>query len=121
MAELDRIGWEDEPSEKTPIDSGNLKQMENNTEKYVKEEIAESLEITRITTIVDEEIKENTDYTISKSYTVGKNNLLVFFEGCLLKKDENYIEVGENNSTSTTIQFKDWDVPVGSKLEFIYK
>lgn len=33
--ELDRIGWEDAPSEQTPIDSGNLKQMENNTEKAI--------------------------------------------------------------------------------------
>ena len=30
--ELNRIGWEDAPSEQTPIDSGNLKQMENNAE-----------------------------------------------------------------------------------------
>lgn len=35
--ELDRIGWQDEPSEETPIDSGNLKQMENNTEKAINE------------------------------------------------------------------------------------
>lgn len=33
--ELDRIGWEDAPSEQTPIDSGNLKQMENNAEKAI--------------------------------------------------------------------------------------
>lgn len=35
--ELDRIGWEDAPSEQTPIDSGNLKQMENNTEIALRE------------------------------------------------------------------------------------
>lgn len=34
---LDRIGWEDEPSTNTPIDSGNLKKMEDNTEKAVNE------------------------------------------------------------------------------------
>lgn len=33
MIELERIGWKDEPSQETPIDSGNLNQMENNTEK----------------------------------------------------------------------------------------
>lgn len=32
---LNRIGWEDAPSEQTPIDSGNLKQMENNTENAI--------------------------------------------------------------------------------------
>lgn len=35
--ELKRIGWQDEPSEETPIDSGNLKQMENNTEKALQD------------------------------------------------------------------------------------
>ena len=35
--ELDRIGWEDEPSTKTPIDSGNLKKMEENTQKAITE------------------------------------------------------------------------------------
>lgn len=33
--ELNRIGWEDAPSEASPIDSGNLKQMENNTEDAI--------------------------------------------------------------------------------------
>lgn len=37
--ELNRIGWEDAPSEQTPIDSGNLKQMENNTEDAINEAI----------------------------------------------------------------------------------
>lgn len=35
--ELKRIGWKDEPSEDTPIDSGNLKQMENNTQEAITE------------------------------------------------------------------------------------
>ena len=34
---IQRIGWEDEPSEATPIDSGNLKAMEDNTEKAINE------------------------------------------------------------------------------------
>ena len=38
MAEvaLDRIGWKDEPDESTPLDSGNLKKMEDNFETFVK-------------------------------------------------------------------------------------
>lgn len=32
---LDKIGWKDEPSTDTPIDSGNLGKMEENTEKFV--------------------------------------------------------------------------------------
>lgn len=35
--ELNRIGWEDAPSEQTPLDSGNLKQMEQNTEDAINE------------------------------------------------------------------------------------
>lgn len=34
---LNRIGWEDAPSEQTPIDSGNLKQMENNAEDGIND------------------------------------------------------------------------------------
>lgn len=34
---IQRIGWEDEPSEATPIDSGNLKAMENNAENAINE------------------------------------------------------------------------------------
>ena len=34
--QLDRIGWKDEPSTDTPIDSGNLGKMEDNTEKFAK-------------------------------------------------------------------------------------
>ena len=36
---LNRIGWEDAPSEQTPLDSGNLKQMEQNTEDGINEAI----------------------------------------------------------------------------------
>ena len=43
--ELNRVGWEDEPSTKTPIDSGNLKQMENNTQETITklEELIEKI------------------------------------------------------------------------------
>lgn len=34
---LERIGWEDEPSTKTPIDSGNLKKMEENAQTVITE------------------------------------------------------------------------------------
>ncbi len=90
----------------TPINETNLNAMQ---------------EITRVAVTTAEEIEANTNYTLTKAYLVGKNNLFVFFEGTLLIKDENYIEVGTEETKSTTIQFKDWDVPVGSKIEFVYK
>lgn len=34
---MNRIGWKDEPSTDTPIDSGNLKQMEDNAEDAINE------------------------------------------------------------------------------------
>lgn len=74
---------------------------------------------TAITT--DNEITANTNYTIPIAYILGANMLEIFYEGCKLIKGENYIEVGTEGNESTTIQFKDWDVPSGSKLEFIYK
>ncbi len=33
--ELSRIGWKDEPSEETPIDSGNLKKSEENVQTAI--------------------------------------------------------------------------------------
>ena len=75
----------------------------------------------RIMIITPTEIKGNMQYTVPKKYYVGKSHLWIYFEGTLLIKDEHYIETGEADSESTTIQFKDWDVPKGSKLEFLYK
>lgn len=72
-----------------------------------------TISITKETTT--EEIVKNTNYTVPK-YTLGNASLSVFFEGCKLIKDVNYIEVD-----STHIQFKDWDVPAESNLEFIIR
>lgn len=90
----------------TPINETNLNVMQ---------------EITRVAVTTAEEIEANTNYTLTKAYLVGKNNLFVFFEGSLLIKGENYIEVETEGEESTIIQFKDWDVPIGSKIEFVYK
>ena len=66
-------------------------------------------------------ITQNTNYTVPQKYYVGKNDMQIFFEGCLLVKDINYIEVGTSGGESTKIQFKDWSVPTASKLEFLYR
>lgn len=68
----------------------------------------------KIISIVTEEIPQNTNYEVPTTYKVGTNSLSVYFEGCKLIKDKNYIEVDE-----THIQFKDWNVPVESNLEFV--
>ena len=62
--------------------------------------------------ITESEIEANTDYIVPE-YVVGGNSLLVYFEGCLLIKDVNYIEVD-----STHIKFNGWNVPAGSNLTF---
>lgn len=69
--------------------------------------------ITKETTT--EEIVKNTNYIVPK-YTLGNDSLSVYFEGCKLIKDINYIEVD-----TTHIQFKDWNVPNDSNLEFIVR
>lgn len=38
---LERVGWKDEPDETTPIDSDNLKAMEDNTENFVNKKVSE--------------------------------------------------------------------------------
>ena len=71
------------------------------------------IETTNIT--VEEEIPQNTNYLVP-SYKVGTNSLSIYFEGNKLIKDINYIEVD-----TTHIQFKDWNVPMGSNLEIIVR
>lgn len=100
------IEFKNLPDETTPIDADNL-----NAIQYTKR--------TLITTT--QEIAMNIAYTVPQKYHVGKNDMWIFFEGTLLIKDENYIETGVDGEESTAIQFLDWDVPVGSKLEFLYK
>lgn len=65
--------------------------------------------------LTTQEIAQNTNYTVPE-YTLGDDSLSVFFEGCKLIKEKNYIEVD-----STHIQFKDWTVPSGSNLEIIVR
>lgn len=108
--------YEVEPEEyegETPLSAEVLNEMQGNIE--------ESINGKRILATTTSEITQNTNYTVPQKYHVGKNDLWVFFEGTLLIKDENYIETGVDGEESTAIQFKDWDVPVGSKLEFLYK
>lgn len=100
------IIFENLPSKKTPIDADNL-----NAIQYTK----------RVLVTTNTEITANTNYTVPEKYYVGKNHLWIYFEGTLLIKNENYIETGVDGEESTAIQFLDWDVPIGSKLEFLYK
>lgn len=113
---IDGVTYEVEPEEyegQTPTSAEFLNDMENNVEESIngKKILVETTSI----------ITENTNYTVPQKYNVGKNDMWIYFEGMLLIKDENYIEVGTEGAESMLIQFKDWDVPVGSKLEFLYK
>lgn len=100
------IDFKNLPDTSTPLDADNLNEIQHTK---------------RILVTTTSEISANTNYTVPEKYYVGKNHLWIYFEGTLLIKDENYIETGVDGEESTAIQFKDWDVPVGSKLEFLYK
>lgn len=63
--------------------------------------------------VVETEIQQNTNYEVP---TYAANSLFVYLEGCKLIKDENYIEVD-----TTHIQFKDFNVPIGTNLELIIR
>jgi len=69
--------------------------------------------IEMVNRILQEEIQQNINYEVP-TYDVGTNSLSIYFEGSKLIKDLNYIEID-----TTNIQFKDWNVPVGSNLEII--
>ena len=68
-----------------------------------------------ISLVTEEEIQQNTNYEVPK-YVLGDNSIEIYFEGCKLIKDINYIE-----ADVTHIQFKDWNVPIGSNLEIIVR
>ncbi len=107
--------YEVEPEEyegETPLSAEILNEVQDNIE--------ESINGKKIL-VTTGSIAQNTNYTVPQKYCVGKNDLWIFFEGALLIKDENYIEVGAEGEESTIIQFKDWNVPTGSNLEFIYR
>lgn len=94
----------------------DVSKLENQTEE-LRQRVTNLENITRqVTSIVtDAEITQNTNYTVPQ-YVLGNNSLEVFFEGCKLIKDINYIE-----ADVTHIQFKDWNVPIGSNLEIIVR
>ena len=105
---------EDEWVEYTPeIDFSELEEQT----KALNDKVTKLENITKQVTsiITEEEIPQNTNYTVPE-YILGNNSLEVYFEGCKLIKDLNYIEIN-----TTTIQFKDWNVPVDSNLEIIIR
>lgn len=81
----------------------------------------DSLKVTNHLVTVNETIAENTDYIIPVNYTVGSDDLEIYWEGVLLIKDVNYTEVGTSGESSNIIQFLDWDVDVGESLMFKLK
>lgn len=86
MAELKKIGWKDEPSEDTPIDSGNLGGMEKNTEEFglaIQAEILAVLEAKKseIETKIETEIlklKEKLEGTTLYENEIGTNGNITF-------------------------------------------
>lgn len=63
--------------------------------------------------VLEEEVEQNTNYEVPE-YVLGNNSIEIYFEGCKLIKDINYIE-----ADTTHIQFKNWNVPEESNLEII--
>lgn len=94
----------------------DISELEAQTEE-LGQRVTNLENITRqVTSIVtDAEITQNTNYEVP-NYALGTNSLSIFFEGSKLVKDINYKEID-----STHIQFKDWNVPVGSNIEIIIR
>lgn len=65
------------------------------------------IKINRSLITLQNKIDSNTNYTIPLSYQVGNDSLEVFYCTTKFQKGQDYIEVGENGSVSTTIQFLD--------------
>lgn len=105
---------EDEWVEYTPqIDLTEINAQIQNLQTQINNIPTITSQITSLVT--EEEIQQNTNYEVPK-YVLGDNSIEIYFEGCKLIKDINYIE-----ADVTHIQFKDWNVPIGSNLEIIIR
>ena len=105
---------EDEWVEYTPeIDLTEINAQIQNLQTQINNIPTITSQITSLVT--EEEIQQNTNYEVPK-YVLGDNSIEIYFEGCKLIKDINYIE-----ADVTHIQFKDWNVPHGSNLEIIIR
>ncbi len=105
---------EDEWVEYTPqIDLTEINAQIQNLQTQINNIPTITSQITSLVT--EEEIQQNTNYEVPK-YVLGDNSIEIYFEGCKLIKDINYIE-----ADVTHIQFKDWNVPIGSNLEIIVR
>lgn len=104
----------DEWTEYTPqIDLTEINAQIQNLQTQINNIPTITSQITSLVT--EEEIQQNTNYEVPK-YVLGDNSIEIYFEGCKLIKDINYIE-----ADVTHIQFKDWNVPIGSNLEIIIR
>lgn len=105
---------EDEWVEYTPeIDLTEINAQIQNLQTQINNIPTITSQITSLVT--EEEIQQNTNYEVPK-YVLGDNSIEIYFEGCKLIKDINYIE-----ADVTHIQFKDWNVPVDSNLEILIR
>lgn len=64
------------------------------------------------------ELADNSQIEIPAYYEVGADVLEVYFMGTLLIKDEHYLEVGDEGSTSNLIQINNWGDTIDSGLSF---
>lgn len=94
--ELKRIGWKDEPSEDTPIDSGNLKQMENNTQEAITE--VENTLLEKIIPIVLFKGNTNGDITLKEEIS-NYSKLKIYFRDN--DGGRNCVEVDNSNKDNT--------------------
>lgn len=114
---MEKISFENDV---TKLNKDMFDMFQNNIEEAIND-IEKVINAKRMIITTTAAITQNTNYTVPQKYYVGKNDMQIFFEGCLLVKDVNYIEVGTSGGESTIIQFKDWSVPTASKLEFLYR
>ena len=114
------IDFKDYPRTETPIDSKNLKEMQGRINTVIIEDENKNM-INKSIITTEEEISENTNYTIPLYYKVGADVLDIFYMGEKLVKNKHYIEVGEDGMTSNVIQFYNWgqSVPANRTIEFI--
>lgn len=100
------------------INESLIPELEEGVEESEENTTKKILKVYKYNVKTQAEIEEDADYTIPATYKVNTNGLDVYYEGCLLELNENYVERGTGESS--TIRFK-FNVPKDSLLGFVIR
>lgn len=92
-----------------------IEEMEENLKKTINEQVEHRYDL-----VLEAELADNSQIELPCYYKVGTGSLQVYFEGCLLTKGIEYLEVGDTNSISNKIRINSWGEPIDVGFSFTF-